>query len=142
MKGRFIQVISADVVNKKGIFFEDINFDICFRCSKPISYIFFDVIWHSMRKSGKKQDIQLIVDAEVGPIQAGINRIVLPAPAPKITRIADPEEFCNSGLLLRAKYRDDYFFSKPFRMVNEIPTEFSLERPDLSRITRTISPCD
>lgn len=116
-----IKVISVDVVNEIGCFIEDINFDISFHCLKPVNEISIDVIWHSLTT----RENQILVEATIGPIQVGVNRLVLPAPAPKCAEIPDAE------VTLRAKYQDQCFYSIVFHARNEAPAEgqdFSMMR--------------
>lgn len=126
-----IQVASVDVVNKNGKFTDDINFDISFRCFKPLNEIVFDVIWHSP----KTRENQVLLEATVGPIQVGVNRLVLPAPAPNCPEILDSE--CE--VTLRAKYQDECFYSTAFHARNESPEDFGVEKQDFSMIARIMS---
>ena len=132
-----ISIDKVTVVQPKGLFTDDIKFDIEFECTSPIAdYIKWEVIYCGSALSHDYD--QILTTANVGPIEVGMNRFVLVASPPKIESIPF-DEIVLSVILLNAYYKDQEFIRIGHFVSNDIPQEAtSVDQLDVSTIERVI----
>ena len=130
-----INVQNVIVVNPTGMFSDDIVFDIEFECTVAIkTAIRWEVIYVG---SATSHDFdQTLANVFVGPIEVGINRFVLKADPPNISKIP-PEDLPLTVVMLRAYYNDQEFIRIGY-YVSNTPPDDAAENPDPAAVERQI----
>jgi histone chaperone ASF1 len=136
-----INVENVIVVKPKGLFSDEMLFDILFECTIPIpTAIRWEVIWVGCATSHDCD--QILANVFVGPIEVGMNRFVLRANAPVITKIP-PEELPLTVVMLKGFYKgnmpsDQEFIRIGYYVINKPPDD-APDYPDPTTVERLIS---
>ena len=132
-----ISIDKVTVVQPKGLFTDEIKFDIEFECTSPIAdYIKWEVTYCGSAISHEYD--QILTTAFVGPIEVGMNRFVLVASPPKIELIPF-DELVLSVIMLSAYYKDQEFIRIGHFVSNDVPPEVqSIDQLDVPTMERSI----
>jgi histone chaperone ASF1 len=129
-----INIENVIVVKPQGMFNDPIMFDILFECTVAIpTSIRWDVIYVG---SATSHDFdQTLASVFVGPIEIGMNRFVLTADPPVISKIP-PEDFPLTVIMLKAYFKDQEFIRIGYYVSNTAPDDS--ETPDPAMVERQI----
>jgi len=130
-----INVENVIVVKPKGMFSDDIVFDIEFECTVAIpTAIRWEVIYVG---SATSHDFdQTLANVFVGPIEVGMNRFVLRAEPPTIAKIP-AEDLPITVVMLKAYYEDREFIRIGYYVSNTPPDDAG-DIPDPATVERQI----
>lgn len=130
-----INVENVIVVKPKGMFSDDIVFDIEFECTVAIpTAIRWEVIY--VGAATDHEFDQTLANVFVGPIEVGMNRFVLKADPPVISKIP-PEDLPLTVVMLKAYYNDQEFIRIGY-YVSNTPPEDAGDIPDPTTVQRQI----
>jgi histone chaperone ASF1 len=140
-----INVENVTIVNPQGLFSDDLVFDIVFECTAPVSGpIRWEVRYVGSATSSEHDQILTSVLTE--PIEIGVNRFVLRADPPIISKIP-PDELRLTLVVLAAYYQgtsstEQEFIRIGYLVVNEFADELFAtgEFPDPAAVRREIPP--